>query len=199
MKARRTLTLAVVTAAILAGTAAPAAAATDYSTGLVTYNCTFPGVGVQPVTSVAGFSGPDAVAAGGPIAVENFSGGMAVSPDLYKLMAVYLGYDGVRGSGTLPTTAENALPGTANVGVTIPEVFWDPLNRSFYFQGPGPVASFTAGSPGSAAFRWGSPFTLAIEFHFKGNNTWKPWTMNCALRVTSPPQNPYFSPSLPVD
>ncbi|MEU8638814.1 DUF6801 domain-containing protein [Amycolatopsis sp. NPDC048633] len=197
MRARRALTLTVATAAVLIGTSAPAAAATDYRTSTITYNCTFPGVGAQPVTAVAGFTGPDAVASGEAITAGFFSGGIAVSPDLYQLMAVSLGYDGVRGSGTLPITAVNAFPAAANAGVVIPAVFWDSFNRAFYFSGTGPV-TFTAGPPGAASFRLGTPFSLAIEFHRRQNGTWMPWTMACTLRVTTPGQYTYFSPSVPV-
>lgn len=198
MRARHALTLAVATVAVLAGAAAPAAADTDYSTTGLTYNCTFPAAVPQPVTVAARFTGPDAVASGGAIAVGDLSGGIAVSPELYQVLILALGYDAVRGSGTLPLAATNALPATANVGVVIPEVFWDAVSRAFYFHGTGP-ATFTAGQPGVAAFRLGSPFSLAIEFHRKGNNTWVPWTMTCTLRVTSPAQNPYFSPNVAVD
>ncbi|MCR6484828.1 hypothetical protein M8542_18525 [Amycolatopsis sp. OK19-0408] len=193
---RRTLSVAVVTAAALTALAGPASADTLYATNVLTYTCTFPATGAQPMDTAARFTGPDAVASGGSASLSDFWGGFGVSQQLYTLLTVYLGYDGVRGSGTVPVTATNATTGTT-VGVTVPEQFWGPVHRTFDFYGTGP-ATVTAGYPGAATFSLATPFSLAIELHRKQNNTWLPWTLNCAVKVTSPAQNRTFSPSLTV-
>ncbi|WP_242546610.1 hypothetical protein [Amycolatopsis sp. MtRt-6] len=106
-----------------------------------------------------------------------------------------LGYDGVRGSGMIPVTATNAAP-AASTGAVIPEQLWPPLDGWIEFSGG--AQSFTAANPGVVAFRMGTPFSLALQFHRAPDNTWMPWTMNCTLEVTSPAQNTTFTPVLPV-
>jgi len=195
MTIRRFLTTAAATVLVLAGTAGPARADTTFSSPSgVAYMCTFPGVPPQQVTAVEGFTGPDSVVAGSTFSITGISGTIYLGSNARNVLRV-LGYDGVRGTGMIPVTASNASP-VSTVGATIPELYWPPLTGWIEFSGG--AESFTAGTPGSAYFGMGSPFSLGLQFHRAPNNTWMPWTMSCTLKVTSPAQNTAFTPALPV-
>jgi hypothetical protein len=174
-----------------AGTAA--AADTSYETGPLGYACTFPAMGTQPVTLVARFTGPGTVAPGAAFTAEDLSGGLTVSTQVYTALVTTLGVFAVRGGGTLPVTAVNAVPVAAG-GVVIPEA---PMTMSIGFSGGS--ATFTAGEPGVAVAGMGTPFSLSIEFHLRSGNRWLPWTMHCGLRPTRPAQDPSFRPELLIE
>ncbi|EOD66512.1 DUF6801 domain-containing protein [Amycolatopsis vancoresmycina] len=194
---RRFLTASTATVLVLAGTAGPARAATTYDTppGGVLYNCTFPGVGPQPVTAVAEFTGPDGVAAGSTFPITGISGTIYLGTTTRNLMRA-LGYDGVRGTGMVPVTASNATL-DSSTGGTIPEQYWPPLTGTIGFAAGS--ESFVAGGPGVIVFGTGTPFSLTLQFHRAPNNTWTTaWVSSCTLKVTSPAQNTLFSPDLLV-
>jgi hypothetical protein len=196
MKVRRTLILAAVTAAALAGAAVPAGAITVYSSppAGVTYNCTFPGVPQQPLLATETFSGPDTVGQGTVFAITGISGTLTLSAAVHALLTA-VGYDGVRGTGFVPVTAANATPGATGTG-SVPPTIWTSTSATIPFTGGS--QSFVAGTPGVITFSTGTSFTWPLELHKKSTGTWTAWSMACTVKVTSPPQNRAFTPTLPV-
>ncbi|HET6708384.1 hypothetical protein [Amycolatopsis sp.] len=117
----------------------------------------------------------------------------------HAILTAY-GYDGFRGHVDLGLAATGAtLSGPSATGLTMPEqIFPAGGDLAVQFgQGPDAVApTLTAGAPGTATVTTRATFTL--EVHKKSTGVWNPWTMTCNIRVTNPPQNPAFSPSIPV-
>jgi hypothetical protein len=191
MRFRAVLVLAATTTAVLTGTAAPAAAATTYSVGPVGYRCTLPGIPAQQMPLTATFTGPDVVAAGSSFAITDISGSLTLSPAVHSIFTAW-GYDGVRGSGAVPVTAQNAVPDGSGDG-TVPEKIW-PVGGTVTIDLTGGSRSFVAGAAGVITFGTGTA-TLAVQFHRTSNNTWAAWSMTC---TPNPGQVGTFSPALPI-
>jgi hypothetical protein len=192
MRFRASLVLAATTAALAAGTAAPAAAATTtYSAGPVGYRCTLPGIPAQPMPLTATFTGPDTVAPGATFTIEDISGTLTLSPAVHSIFTAW-GYDGVRGGGAVPVTAQNATPAGSSGG-TVPEKIW-PVGGTVTIDLIGGTQSFVAGTAGVVTFGTGT-ITLALQFHKTSTGTWAAWSMACS---PSPGQTGTFSPALPV-
>jgi hypothetical protein len=183
--------LAATTAAVLAATAAPAAAATTYSAGPAGYHCTLPGIPAQTMPLTATFAGPDVVAAGRPFTITDISGSLTLSPAVHSIFTAW-GYDGVRGSGAVPVTAQNAVP-AGSTGGTVPEKIW-PVGGTVTIDLTGATQSFVAGAAGVITFGTGTA-TLALQFHKASTGTWAAWSTTC---TPNPGQVGTFSPALPV-
>ncbi|MEU5257921.1 DUF6801 domain-containing protein [Amycolatopsis sp. NPDC021455] len=195
MNIRRFLTTAAATVLVLAGTAGTARADTTFSAPPgVLYLCSFPGVPSQQVTVVEGFTGPGAVLHGENFSITDISGTIFLSAATRSLMRA-VGYDGVRGSGMIPVTASNATP-TSSDGGFVWEQIWPSQTGTIDFSARS--QSFVAGNPGTAGLTMATSFSLALQFHKRANDTWTSWFMTCTLKVTNPPQNPAFTPDLPV-
>jgi uncharacterized protein DUF6801 len=192
MKIRAFLVLAAAATAVLTGAAAPAAAATTYTAGPVGYRCTLPGIPAQTFPLAATFTGPDTVAAGATFTITDISGSLTLSPSLHSIFTAW-GYDGVRGSGAVPVTAQNATPAGSGGG-TVPEKIWAPLG-TVTIDLVGGTQSFVAGAAGVLTFSTGTPITPALQFHRASNGTWANWTMSCTPNSGEPRT---FSPVLPI-
>ncbi|WP_328646539.1 hypothetical protein OHS58_46735 [Amycolatopsis sp. NBC_00348] len=195
MKIRRPLVLAAATAAVLAGTAAPAGAVTTtfHSASGVAHNCTFPGIAAQTLSAVEQFDGPGSIPHGTAPGITNISGSLGMTTTLKNLLHA-AGYDGVRGSGMIPVKLTGATVTSSTPGVIAPTI-WSGTTAAITFTGGAETFSAVSGAS-SATFAMNPPFSLALEMHKYTTGTWTPWTMNCSLKVTSPAQNTAFSPSL---
>jgi hypothetical protein len=194
-----TVSCAVAMAVPMAG---PASAATaTYRTGAVGYTCElFPGLSPQQATIEARFDAPGSVASGTTITPAGVGGVLRFDVGPHAIMTAY-GYDGFRGSAALGLAATGAtLSGPSATGLTVPEHVY-PAGGAIevpFDQGPGAVVpSLVAGAPGSATVTV-TTATFSLDYHKKATGEWTPWTMRCHQRVTNPPQNPAFSPSIPV-
>ncbi|MEU0532404.1 DUF6801 domain-containing protein [Amycolatopsis tolypomycina] len=199
----RVLTTAACAAAMAVSLPGPASAATvTYQTGPVLNACTLlPGVTPQPGTMTTRFAAPDSVAAGSTVTPSGVGGGIRFEAGPHAILTAY-GYDGFRGHVDLGLTATGAtLSGPSATGLTVPEQIY-PAGGAFeiqFEQGPGSVVpSLTAGAPGTATVGVTTKATFTLEVHRKADGVWNPWTMTCTVKVTNPPQNPAFGPSIPV-
>jgi hypothetical protein len=199
----RILTAVSGAAAMAVAMAGPASAATvTHQTGAVVDACTLiPGVTPQPATFTARFDAPDSVASGATITPAGLGGVLRFDVGPHALFTA-VGYDGFRGRVDLGLAATGAtLSGPSATGLTVPEQIF-PAGGAIevqFGQGPGAVVpALTAGAPGSATVKVTTTATFTIEVHKKANDTWTPWTMQCNVKVTNPPQNTAFSPSIPV-
>ncbi|MER6668808.1 DUF6801 domain-containing protein [Amycolatopsis japonica] len=193
---------AAVTAIVVSGvlTAPTASATTDYSTSTLTYSCNLPGVGVQPVYVRMSFHGPDSVPSGGTFTPADFTGSLTFNAAAVALFNA--GFDRLRGGLAAPITGSNVLPPpVSTVTMKLPEVpgpFVAPFT-AYLFEDPGSaVLTFTAGTPGTAALALGSPLSFALELRSR-SGSWMAWQIPCAARITNPPQNNWFGPSILVD
>ncbi|WP_206790803.1 DUF6801 domain-containing protein [Amycolatopsis sp. MtRt-6] len=190
-------------AVLTAGTAA--AATVTYTAGgttPLTYTCTFPGVTPQPVLVTAHLDAEDTVAAGGTLTPANVGGSATISAGVHALLTA-VGYDGIRGTATVPVTAASGtLSQPAATGLNIPEVIYPaggPITVNISQVATSTVPTYTApAAAGTDTLSMGTTVTAALEFHKKANNTWTPWSMTCTLKVTNPAQNTAFSPSITV-
>ncbi|ADJ43577.1 hypothetical protein AMES_1753 [Amycolatopsis mediterranei S699] len=199
----RVLTTVSCAAAMAVPMAGPASAATvTYQTGPVINACDLlPGVTPQPGTMTTRFDAPDSVASGTTVTPAGVGGGVRFEAGPHAILTAY-GYDGFRGHVDLGLSATGAtLSGPSATGLTVPEQIY-PAGGAFeiqFEQGPGAVVpSLTAGPPGTATVKVTTTATFTLEVHKKSTGVWNPWTMTCNIRVTNPPQNPEFSPSIPV-
>jgi hypothetical protein len=199
----RVLTTVSCAAAMAVPMAGPASAATfTYQTGPVLNACTLlPGVTPQPGTMTTRFDAPDSVASGTTITPAGAGGGVRFEAGPHAILTAY-GYDGFRGHVDLGLAATGAtFSGPSVTGLTVPEQI-HPAGGAFemlFEQRPGAVVpSLTAGAPGSATVKVTTTATFTLEVHRKADGVWNPWTMTCTIKVTNPPQNPAFSPSIPV-
>jgi hypothetical protein len=199
----RILTTVSCAAAMAVPMAGPASAATvTHRTDAVVNSCQlFPGLTPLPATIEARFDAPDSVPSGTTITPAGVGGVLRFEEGPHAIMTTY-GYDGFRGRADLGLAATGAtLSGPSATGLTVPEQIY-PAGGAIevlFDQGPGAVVpSLTAGAPGSATVAVTTTATFTLEYHKKANGAWTPWTMQCKIRVTNPPQNPAFSPSIPV-
>ncbi|MFF1609211.1 DUF6801 domain-containing protein [Amycolatopsis sp. NPDC058278] len=199
-------TTATAVGAIAVLTAGTAAAATvTYTAGgttPLTYTCTFPGVSPQPVLVTSHLDAEDSVAAGGTLTPANVGGAATISAGVHALLTA-VGYDGIRGTATVPVTAASGtLSQPAATGLEIPEVIYPAggaITVNISQVETSSVPTYTApAEAGTDTLSMGNTVTASLEFHKKSNNTWTPWTMNCTLKVTNPAQNTAFSPSITV-
>ncbi|QKV75506.1 DUF6801 domain-containing protein [Amycolatopsis sp. Hca4] len=199
-------TTATAVGAIAVLTAGTAAAATvTYTAGgttPLTYTCTFPGVTPQPVLVTSHLDAEDSVAAGGTLTPANVGGSATISAGVHALLTA-VGYDGIRGTATVPVTAASGtLSQPAATGLNIPETIYPaggPITVNISQVATSSVPSYTApATAGTDTLSMGTTVTAALEFHKKANNTWTPWSMSCTLKVTNPAQNTAFSPSITV-
>jgi len=199
----RVLTTVSCAAAMAVSTAGPASAATvTYQTGAVLTTCDlFAGITPQPATLETRFDAPDSLAAGTTVTPAGVSGVLQFGEGPHAYLTAF-GYDGFRGHVDLGLAATGAtLSGPVAGGLTVPEQIFPaggvlPVQ---FGQEPGAVVpSLTAGAPGAATVRVTTPATFTLEVHQKATGVWKPRTMTCNIKVTNPPQNPAFSPSIPV-
>jgi len=199
----RAVTIFSCATAMAVSMAGPASAATvTYQTGPVLNACTLlPGVTPQPGTMTTRFDAPDSVAAGTTVTPSGVRGGVRFEAGPHAILTAY-GYDGFRGHVDIGVAATGAaFSGPTVTGLTVPEQIY-PTGGAFeiqFEQGPGAVVpSLTAGAPGSATVQVTTTATFTFEVHRKADGLWNPWTMTCNVKVTNPPQNPAFSPSIPV-
>lgn len=199
----RVLTTVACAAAMAVSMAGPASAATvTYQTGAVlTTTCLFPGVTPQPANITARFDAPDSITSGTTVTPAGVSGSLRFGEGPHALLTVY-GYDGFRGHADLGLAATGAtFSGPSATGLTVPEQFF-PAGGAIdvlFEQGPGAVVpSLTAGAPGTATVKLTTTATFTFEVHKKATGAWNPWTTTCTIKVTNPPQNPAFGPSIPV-
>jgi len=199
-------TTATAVGAIAVLTAGTAAAATvTYTAGgttALTYTCTFPGVTPQPVLVTSHLDAEDTVAAGGTLTPTNVGGSATISAGVHALLTA-VGYDGIKGTATVPVTAAaGTLSQPAATGLDIPETIYPaggPITVNISQVATSSVPTYTApAAAGTDTLSMGTTVTAALEFHKKANNTWTPWSMNCTLKVTNPAQNTAFSPSITV-
>ncbi len=180
---------AVAAALLVTGvTAGTASATTITNTSALTYTCTYPGISPQPATLTAHLSVTD------PHTGQAFT----VTPSLTQVFSAAVhslltaaGYDQVRGSISATFTVSGATPASGTITGGFPA---QPITTSSVTGSP---QVFTAGAAFAVGFTLGPTVTEALEFH-RTSGTWVPWTSNCTLRVTSPAQNPAFSPSVPI-
>ncbi|WP_410641994.1 DUF6801 domain-containing protein [Amycolatopsis sp. lyj-346] len=190
-------------AVLTAGTAA--AATVTYTAGgttPLTYTCTFPGITPQPVLVTAHLDAEDTVAAGGTLTPANVGGSATISAGVHALLTA-VGYDGIRGTATVPVTAASGtLSQPAATGLNIPETIYPaggPITVNISQVATSSVPTYTApAAAGTDTLSMGTTVTAALEFHKKSTNTWTPWSMSCNLKVTNPAQNKAFSPSITV-
>jgi len=199
-------TTATAIGAIAVLTAGVASAATvTYTAGgttPVTYNCTFPGISPQPVAVVAHLDAPDVVPNSTTVTPANVGGSATITATVHTLLTA-VGYDGIRGTATVPVAASSGtLSQPSATGLNIPEVIYPtggPITVNIAQVATSSIPNWTAPSAaGSATLSLTSSLSAALEFHKKSTGAWTPWTMNCTLKATSPVQNTAFSPSITV-
>jgi hypothetical protein len=198
---RLSATTGIVFGAVALLTAGTASAAVEHKTGTVAYMCNFPGIGQQQLDVTAAFTGPDSVAAGGTATPADVKGTATISATINALLNA-ANYDGVRGKANVPVTVTNATPASSTVtALDVPEQInpYVPGPRTFNIaQDTGTVVpTLTAGTAGTATVSLGPTFSATLDFH-KKDGTWTPWTFNCTLKVTNPPQNREFTPPVTV-
>ncbi|VVJ19971.1 Uncharacterised protein [Amycolatopsis camponoti] len=190
-------------AVLTAGTAAAATVTyTAGGTAGLTYNCTFPGISPQPVAIKAQLDAPDSVATSTVVTPANVGGSATITATVHALLTA-VGYDGIRGTATVPVTASaGTLSQPAATGLNIPEVIYPtggPITVNISQVATSSIPDWTApATAGSASLSLTSGLSANLEFHKKSTGAWAPWTMNCTLKVTSPAQNTAFSPSITV-
>ncbi|WP_439377644.1 DUF6801 domain-containing protein [Amycolatopsis lexingtonensis] len=182
---------AVAAALLVTGlTAGPAhAATTTTGTGMLTYNCTFPGVTPQPMTLMAQLDVTDPHP-GQPFTVTPYA--TVTYTATVKSLLNALGYDQVRGSLSTTFSVTNATPSTGFLAGDFPA---NPFTGGSVVGTP---QAFTAGGAGSVGFTMGTGISQSLELHKKSTGTWTPWASSCTLKITSPAQNTAFSPSIVI-
>jgi hypothetical protein len=179
-----------------------ARAVTSYATGTVTYMCSFPMIGQQPLDITMRFDGPGSVTSGGTVTPAEISGTATFNAIHNATIFNAANYDGVRGRVASSVTGTNTTPASATIaGLNLPEQITPyvpgPRTVGFAQDATTSVPAFTAGSPGEATIALGPTFSLNLDFH-KRNNTWDLWTLNCTVKSTNPAQNRSFGPAIPV-
>jgi len=199
-------TTAAAIGAIAVLTAGTAAAATiTYTAGgttPLTYTCTFPGISAQAVAVVSHLDAEDTVAAGGTLTPGNVGGSATITSAVHALLTA-VGYDGIRGTASVPVTAASGtLSQSAATGLNIPETIYPAggaITVNIAQVATSVVPTYTApAAAGTDTLSMGPSLTAALQFHKKSNNTWVNWNMTCTLKVTNPAQNAAFSPSITV-
>ncbi|MEA5364056.1 hypothetical protein VA596_31300 [Amycolatopsis sp., V23-08] len=182
---------AVAAALLATGLAAGTANATTYTTnsGMLTYNCTFPGVAPQPTTVTAQLSVTEPHA-GQPFTVTPSATQTYTAAVRALLNAA--GYDQVRGSLAATFTVSGATPASGTIAGSFPAQPFTSVSVT------GSPQVFTAGAAFAVGFAMGPGITETLEFHKASTGAWVPWASNCTLRSTSPAQNTSFQPSIPI-
>ncbi|MEV4144308.1 DUF6801 domain-containing protein [Amycolatopsis sp. NPDC049691] len=177
-----------------------ASADTTYNAG-ATYRCTFPGIPQQDVAITAFLTGPDSIAAGGTAVPTNVGGTATISAAVHSLLTA-VGYDGLRGTATVPVTAARGTVSGPASGLNIPETIYPaggPITVNISQVATSSVPTYTApATAGSDTLSLGTPITAALQFHKASNNTWANWNMSCTPKTTSPAQNLAFSPNFVI-
>ncbi|MEC3973729.1 DUF6801 domain-containing protein [Amycolatopsis sp. H20-H5] len=196
-------TTGVIMGAVAVLTAGVASAATiTYKAGNptpLTYQCTFPAISAQPVAVNAHLDAPDTIPHGTTVTPSNVGGTATISAGVHALLTS-VGYDGIRGTATVPVTASaGTLSQPAATGLNIPQTIYPtggPITVVISQVATSSVPNYTApAAAGSATLALGGSLTANLEFHKTSNNSWTPYTMNCTLKVTNPAQNTSFSPA----
>lgn len=191
MRVFRSLSLALVTTAVLAGAAAPAHASTTFHTGPVGYACQFPDGSPQMATLSVGATGPDTVAPGAGFGLSDVSGSVTLSPAASAWLTSR-GHDGLRGGRVAVfIDAANAPRPNNPIAATNKPATW----------GPGPVvveftggrSSHTAGSSGTITFTTGE-LILMLSLHLT-NGEPSFYTVLCQPQEG---QDTAFTPALPI-
>ena len=199
-------TTAAAIGAIAVLTAGTASAATiTYTAGgttPLTYTCTFPGISAQAVAVTAHLDAADSTPAGSTITPSNVGGAATITAAVHALLTA-VGYDGIRGTASVPVTASSGtLSQPAATGLSIPQTIYPaggPITVTISQVATSSIPTYTApATAGTATLSMGSSLTAALEFHKKSNNTWVQWNMGCTLKVTNPAQNAAFSPSITI-
>ena len=177
-----------------------ASADTAYNAGS-TYRCTFPGIPQQDVGITASLTGPDSIAAGTTVTPTNVGGTATISAAVHSLLTA-VGYDGIRGTATVPVTAASGTVSGPASGLNIPETIYPaggPITVVISQVASSSIPTYTApAAAGSDTLSLGTPITAALQFHKASNNTWANWNMSCTPKTTSPAQNLAFSPTFVI-
>jgi hypothetical protein len=190
-------------AVLAAGTAS--ATTVTYQAGVPTpviYNCTFPGISAQPVNITAHLDAPSSVPHGTTITPTNVGGTAGISATVHTLLTA-VGYDGIRGTATVPVSASSGtLSAPAASGLNIPQVIYPTggaITVNISQVATSTIPTYTApAAAGTATLKLGTPITAQLEFHKTSTGAWTAFTMTCNLKVTSPVQNTAFSPNLSI-
>lgn len=166
-----------------------------------TYRCTFPGIPQQDVGITATLTGPNSIAAGGTAVPTAVGGTATISAAVHSLLTA-VGYDGIRGTATVPVTAARGSVSGPASGLNIPEVIY-PAGGSITVNinqvATSSIPTYTApATAGTDTLSLGTPITAALQFHKASNNTWANWNMTCTPKTTSPAQNLAFSPTFTI-
>jgi hypothetical protein len=194
----------VTTAAIISTlgllTAGVAAADTNYQAA-ATHRCTFPGIPQQDVAITAHLTAPNSIAVNTTITPTNVGGTATISAAVHSLLTA-VGYDGIRGTATVPVTAARGTVSGPASGLNIPQTIYPaggPITVNIAQVSTSTVPTYTApATAGSDTLSLGAPITAALQFHKSSNNTWANWNMSCSLKVTTPAQNPAFAPNFTI-
>ena len=166
-----------------------------------TYRCTFPGIPQQDVAVTATLTGPDSVAVSTTVTPSAVGGTATISAAVHSLLTA-VGYDGIRGTATVPVTAARGTVSGPASGLSIPETIY-PAGGSITVNitqvATSSIPTYTApDTAGADTLSLGSPITAALQFHKKSNDTWANWNMSCTPKNTSPAQNLAFSPDFTI-
>ncbi|MFE0025693.1 DUF6801 domain-containing protein [Amycolatopsis sp. NPDC059021] len=210
LSARAVTTGAAVGAAIVLTAGTAMAATVTYKVGDpttnpptgVTYLCTFPGIQPQPVVVTAQLDAPDSIPSGGTATPSNVGGTATITGAVHSLLTA-VGYDGIRGTASVPVTLTNGtLSQPAATGLEVPEKIYPadgkPITVVISQVATSSIPTATAGSPGTATLSLGQQLTAQLQFHRGSTNTWTPYNMTCNLKATTPPQNTAFTPSITI-
>jgi hypothetical protein len=177
-----------------------ASADTAYNAG-ATYRCTFPGIPQQDVGITATLTGPDSIPAGTTVTPSNVGGTATISAAVHSLLTA-VGYNGLRGTATVPVTAARGTVSGPASGLNIPETIYPtggPITVVINQVATSSIPTYTApATAGSDTLSLGTPITAALQFHKASNNTWSNWTMTCTPKTTSPAQNLAFAPNFVI-
>jgi hypothetical protein len=197
-------------AVLTAGTASAATITYTANGGGVTppgviYNCTFPGISPQPVAIVAQLDAPSSIAHGTSMTPTNVKGTATISAAVHALLTA-VGYDGIRGKATVPVSVSSGtLSPTAASGLDIPQTIYPaggPITVNISQVATSVIPTYTApATAGTATLSLTNTLSATLDFHKPTpppNGTWSAWTMNCTLKVTSPPQNLKFTPNITI-
>jgi hypothetical protein len=192
MRVFRSLSLALVTTAVLAGAAVPAHASTTFHTGPIGYTCQFPDGSPQTVTLVVGATGPDTVAPGAAFGLSDLSGSVTLSPAASAWLTSR-GDDGLLTGRTVvfidaanaPRSNNNPLaamdkPATWGTGPVVVEF-------------SGGKSSHTAGPSGTITFNAGKVILLLSPHRPNGDPAFV-----TAICQPQEGQDTAFTPALPI-
>jgi hypothetical protein len=192
MRLFRSLSLALVTTAVLAGAAAPAHASTTFHAGPVGYACQFPDGSPQTVTLAVGATGPDTVAPGAGFGLSDVSGSVTMSPAA-SAWFTSRGIDGVLGGRVVVfidaangPRSNNNPPAATNKPAT-----WGPGPAVVEFTGE--RSSHTAGPSGTITFTAGQLLLLLSLHQTAGGSAF--YTVLCQPQEG---QDTAFTPALPI-